>query len=725
MLRSSQITVLLLLVGPAGFGAESVVPATEQAKASASRKAAAIASAKPLPSVVVTATRSAQVMAQAPAVVRTVDAQQMAQRQVRSLPEALREVPGVNVQKTANGQGSPFVRGFTGFRNLALIDGVRLNNSIMRDGPNQYWATVDPLALSRLELVAGQGGVLYGSDSIGGTLNLITKDSGFDREQEGWFFHGLSAWRGASAENSQVWRQELQFGQGGQWGLHLGASLKSFGDVHAAGVGTQPYTGYDEWAYDTRLDVALDPNWKLTAVHQQMRQDDVWRTHSTVQGRSFRGTAVGTDLQRSYDQQRSLSYVKLAATDLQGMVDEFSLTVSYQGVMENETRVRKPSENRGNFSQTQVSTLGFDLQASSKTAVGNLTYGADYFRDWVASASQRYNLAGSFLGDEIQGPVGDDASYHLLGLYLLDQIDFTEDLHLHLGERFSYASTDVGRYDDPGTPNAVDSNGDSWHRFSGQARLVYDLDKEDRHSLYGGLSQGFRAPNLSDLTRLDIARSGEKELPAAGLAPERFLQFEAGIKRNKGRLSGQLGYFYTRISDMIIRRRTGEMDGSNAIVEKSNSGDGYIQGVEVAGDLKLDAGWSLFGHVTWSEGRVDQFQGNSRRLAAEPASRVVPLMWRGGVRWQAPDQRLWTELLAVGQSDYDRLSSGDRLDNQRIPPGGNPGFTWVTLRGGIQVTRNVELNAALENALNQEVRYAGSGSNEPGIGGVLGMTVKW
>ena len=678
-----------------------------------------------LPEMVVSASRGAQTLLQAPVVVRTLNAEQLTQRQVRSLPEALREVPGVNVQKTANGQGSPFVRGFTGFRNLALIDGVRLNNSIMRDGPNQYWATVDPLALSRLELVVGQGGVLYGSDSIGGTLNLITKDSGFDREAEGWFFHGQSSWRGASAENSHVWRQEMQLGQGGRWGLHLGASLKSFGDVHAAGVGTQPYTGYDEWAYDTRLDVALDPNWKLTAVHQQMRQDDVWRTHATVQGRPFQGTVVGSDLQRSYDQQRSLSYVKLAATDLRGMVDEFSLTVSYQGVMENETRVRKPSENRGNFSQTHVSTLGFDLQASSQSPLGRLTYGADYFRDWVASASQRYNLAGRFLRDEIQGPVGDDASYHLLGLYLLDQIDFSEDLHLHLGERFTYAAADVGRFDDPSTASGVDGNNDSWHRFSGQARVVYDLDERDEHSLYGGVAQGFRAPNLSDLSRLDIARSGEKELPSAGLAPERFLQFEAGIKRNKGRLSGQLGYFYTRISDMIIRRRTGEMDGSNAVVEKSNDGDGYIHGVELAGDLKLEAGWSLFGHVTWSEGRVDQFQGTSRRLAAEPASRVVPLMWRGGVRWQSDNQRLWTELVAFGQSDYDRLSSGDRLDNQRIPPGGNPGFTWLTLRGGVQLSQNLEITAALENALNQEVRYAGSGSNEPGIGGVLGVAVKW
>ena len=51
--------------------------------------------------------------------------------------------PGVLVQKTAPLQSSPYIRGFTGYRNLMLIDAIRLNNSAMRAGPNQYWSTID------------------------------------------------------------------------------------------------------------------------------------------------------------------------------------------------------------------------------------------------------------------------------------------------------------------------------------------------------------------------------------------------------------------------------------------------------------------------------------------------------------------------------------------------------------------------------------------------------
>lgn len=48
---------------------------------------------------------------------------------------------------------------------------MRLNNSVFRDGPNQYWTTVDPLGLERAEVVKGPVSVLYGSDAVGGTVN--------------------------------------------------------------------------------------------------------------------------------------------------------------------------------------------------------------------------------------------------------------------------------------------------------------------------------------------------------------------------------------------------------------------------------------------------------------------------------------------------------------------------------------------------------------------------
>ena len=82
--------------------------------------------------------------------------------------------PSVMVQKTGYGQGSPYLRGFTGFRTLMMVDGIRLNNSTFRDGPNQYWNTVDPWSVARYEAVMGPASVLYGSDAVGGAVNALS-----------------------------------------------------------------------------------------------------------------------------------------------------------------------------------------------------------------------------------------------------------------------------------------------------------------------------------------------------------------------------------------------------------------------------------------------------------------------------------------------------------------------------------------------------------------------
>jgi len=675
---------------------------------------AAATQAAELPEVIVTATRSENTKAKVPALVKTLSNKQMEERQVRTFPEALRETPGVSVQKTANGQGSPFIRGFTGFRTLMLVDGIRFNNSTFRDGPNQYWSLIDPLGIDRLEVIPSQGSVLYGSDAIGGTVNAFTKDSGFLSEAEGGFFtHGLASYRWSSAEHSHVEHVEASIGQGQKWGLRIGGTISQFGDVVDGDGYRQPKTGYDQWAFDVRLDVALDKKWQLTAVHQQSRQNDVWRTHATVSGVSYEGTQIGTDRVRLFDQERSLSYVRLAGKDLHGIIDAASLTISLQTAGEEQLRVS--NTNVKSLNDVDLSTLGADLQFESSSPIGRLVYGVDFYHDWVESDAS---------DNPFQGAVADDASYDLLGIFIQDQIDVGERLHFILGGRYTHVRADLGKFRDPRS-GAQQSYSDEWDNFSGSARFMVDLDDQDRYQLFGGISQSFRAPNLSDLSRSDIALSGQAETPSPGLNPETYLTYEIGLKAQTESITASLSYFYTQIDDLIVRRPTGRVIGANAEVTKANGGSGYMQGVEFAANWQIDPHWSVFGHVSWVEGEADQFIGVSTNTRREPLGKVAPLIGYGGVRWQSTSKRLWTELVCLTYGEAARMNVADQQDNQRIPANGTPSFFLLSLRGGYQVNDNLILNAGIENLLNENYRYHGSGSNEAGIGVNLGATVKF
>ena len=89
-----------------------------------------------------TPSRIAETDFDAPYQLDRIDEAELVARSVRSVPEIFEQTPGVVVQKTAHGQGSPYIRGFTAYNNLFLIDGIRLNNAAFRSGPNQYWNTI-------------------------------------------------------------------------------------------------------------------------------------------------------------------------------------------------------------------------------------------------------------------------------------------------------------------------------------------------------------------------------------------------------------------------------------------------------------------------------------------------------------------------------------------------------------------------------------------------------
>ena len=99
----------------------------------------------------------------------------------RSLPEFFDGNGNFFLQKTNHGGGSLFLRGLTGNQTLLLIDGIRLNNSTFRYGPNQYLNTINANMVESIEVLSGTGSVQYGSDAIGGLIQILSLTPDFDK----------------------------------------------------------------------------------------------------------------------------------------------------------------------------------------------------------------------------------------------------------------------------------------------------------------------------------------------------------------------------------------------------------------------------------------------------------------------------------------------------------------------------------------------------------------
>jgi len=243
---------------------------------------------------------------------------------------------------------------------------------------------------------------------------------------------------------------------------------------------------------------------------------------------------------------------------------------------------------------------------------------------------------------------------------------------------------------------------------------------QGRLHLFAGMSQGFRAPNLSDLTRLDSARTDEIETPSTDLNPEQFIAYEVGLKTRTEQASVELAYYYTDIQDLIVRTPTGRVIDESREVTKKNGGDGYVQGIDLRASVQITDAWSLWGNASWMDGEVETYPSSSPQKKTEPIDRLMPLTGHAGLRVD-PTPSLWLEAVVSAADKQDKLSTRDQSDTQRIPPGGTPGYAVFSLRGGWALTDGTTLTAAVENIADKDYRIHGSGLNEPGRNLVLAV----
>ncbi|MBK6947112.1 MAG: TonB-dependent receptor [Haliscomenobacter sp.] len=639
--------------------------------------------------VVVIAQRREERLFFTPGAVELLNGKALRARQARTVPEALVATSGVFNQSTSR-SGSPFLRGLTGNQTLLLIDGIRLNNSTFRYGPNQYLNTIDPFSIDRMEVWKGGGSVAYGTDALGGTIQVLTQEPRFSSEGADWSGRAMGQFISQGMEQSG--RLEGMY-SGENTAILAGVTLRHFGDLIGGDTtGRQNPSGYDEMAFDAKGKFRLGDNHFLTVAHQYFRQEEQPVFHK-IQLENF--------LRNHFtEQQRQLTYARWQHQPT-GKKDRFSATLSLQNTIEGRESQKKGSSVLTE-EQDKVRTLGatFQYECAPGTHL-RLSSGLEFYQDLVHSTRVDINLISAGLASSKRGLYPDGSTHLSAAVYTLASWEL-QKWQFTGGARYNYfAVTTKDEVNGEVTikPDALVGN------FS----ALYGLTPKD--NVFASIESAFRAPNIDDMGTLGIV-DFRYEVPAFDLTPESSLNMELGYRHRSAKVQAEVFLFRNELRDLIARVRLGnDSIAGYPVYIKENVQEGYIHGVEGDFNVAVTSRWNVQGALSWQYG-----QNVSRN---EPQRRIPPMFGRGAVSYAHNGLSITAETLFA--SKQDRLAAGDKSDN-RIPAGGTPGWAVFNLYGAYSWNA-FTVRAGFWNIGNEDYRYHGSGTNAMGRSASLAIEV--
>ena len=648
----------------------------------------------------------------------------------RVAADLLRGAPGVHVQQTSAGQGSVILRGLTGNQVLMLVNGVPLNNGTYRDGPGQYLATVDPETIERIEIIRGPGSVLYGSDAQGGVVNIITKTH-MDDTYRGARVSGVAS----GANNGFRGRASAVYG-GPRFTIAAGGTFANNGDLRpGGGLAPQDPTAFDTRGFDATLRYFPGSNHTITAMAQHFTMNNVPRYDRYVE---FRAPNPGPDAEHVFDpQRRQYAMVRhLYEARGSGFVRRFETTASISVQQEGRNRRRLqngiPSNTR-TFTRDDVYTPGVSAVGSGFTNLGDrpleLTWGGDYYHDQLNSRGESQTIqtvngieavidatpeTRTTLGGGGEIPTGrfpDGATADRVGFFALAETPIVPRVRLSVGARWSYFrnDADVGQNFGGMVTNTSSD-------ITGQIGVVTQVAQDWR--VVFRLAEGFRAPNLYDLTNVGSVPGGIA-VPNPDAVPEHSISSEVSLRYQTTKSAFDITVYRTTIKD-FIDRTVGVFMGDTLfngerVFQGQNIGEARVVGFEAEGTHRVGA----------IEARVTvQLTHGSQTLASgveEPMAKIPPLGGTGRVRWTSRDQRFWAHYEIFWADPQDRLGARDLRDS-RIPLGGTPGYAVHNVVAGADLHDDISVTLGLENLTDRLYRAHASGVDNPGRHVTVGLT---
>ena len=484
--------------------------------------------------VTVTADRGATAdIVRTPAIVTVRDADDFRNRPLATLGNALEGAAGVMVQQSTYGQASPFLRGLTGYQVLNLVDGVRVNNTTFRSGPNQYLAFVDPSQGERIEAMLGPASAQFGSDAMGGAIQVLTPHVDFQTTRRLRTSAGVNLFAGSADEARGA--DTTLFLQGRNVSTLFGGSWRELGDLRAGG-GTDSHhalrrffgldddriqevlgdrqldTGFTQHGLHAKVAARLGSAQNLSAWYQRSEQQDV---------RGYKDLWGGLGRVRSdFDpQELQLFYARYERLGL-GRLDWLSGTFSVNAQRDGSVRQNLRPTDTIVRDDVAVDAFGYLLQGGVQMGSRqSMVFGGEVYDEHVDARRDETNpTTGSTVQKRALYPNG--SRYVTSGLFVQNEIDLLRGdrgraVIARLGGRYTHIGvrTDAdANLNASGQSLGVADSEESYHDWTFNAAVTWSVNQV--LSVHGLVGRGFRAPNLNDLGALGLNDLGY-EIPGA------------------------------------------------------------------------------------------------------------------------------------------------------------------------------------------------------------------
>lgn len=658
----------------------------------------AMAQVQDMGTVVVTASGFEQNLTDAPASISVITREDLETKQFRDLAEALADVEGVDVRGGTGKTGGLdiSIRGMPSDYTLILIDGRRQN--VAGDvTPNGFGAALTsfmpPLsAIERIEVIRGPMSTLYGSDAMGGVVNIITRkvasewggslrtEAGLPQDTD-WgtsqktdiYANGplIDGLLGLAVRGSVFHREESE------WILAPGAAQSGRNPAPAetrqyslgARLSLTPDTNHDLW-----LDVDRGTTWYNNDDGRLGNRDA-----TIIENQA--GTLPGyKDSMRLNRNQVAIGHTGRFSSGL------LESSLSYTTTETLGRTIPGTYANLGNpYPGFPNMIVGDNRELETTNTVLDTKYVASFFDAHVTTIGAQYWNA-----ELKDGLLPDTLDQTMVALFAENEWSITD----------SVAATVGARYDDHDA-------------FGGHVspRVYVVWNTTDDLTVKGGVNQGFRAPRLQQLSDGISGVGGQGTSISIGnpnLDPETSTNAELGVLYdNRQGIAGSITFFHNEVEDRISSGGDCATDwisscSANPTATYSiNIDEAKTWGAELTARFTLATNWTLALNYTWTDSEITQEGEKNGKLGNTPEH-----LANAALRWTANERlNLWLRGEYRGEAqrfsgDPANLTGNNLLAYQAV--GDLKAYTLFHLGGSYKVSEQVVLNASINNLFDKD-----------------------